>query len=250
MAKPLARAMQVVWNTRIGLKSTTNQDRAFVDQKLRFFILADGVGGNPGGGVASSIAINAASRILSSQIDQVKRLPELESLISRSIQTANQDIQKLSSAERRLAHMASTITIAVIHNQNLAFANLGDTRVYAMTAQGLVALSHDHNAATELAGNSLLTERQIRSHPFRNILTRALGSSAEASPFIQTVDLNAVTMLLLCTDGVWSVLQDSALEDILRHKATLADKCLTIMNMAVRSGSTDDLTCILVDFIS
>jgi protein phosphatase len=237
--------MRAVWKTQTGVKNQENQDRALVDSGMSYFILADGVGGEAGGGVASSIAIEIVSQTLASRISEVRGSSELQSLISEAINLANAEIKHLSTG--KLSRMASTIAVAAVNGSDIVLANVGDTRVYAVFRGHLSVVSHDHNAAMELVQHRLLKSDQLRGHPFRNIITRSLGHAQHVEPFVNRLSTNDVSLLLLCTDGIWSVLEDSALEYIMTHTVSLEEKCTQILDTAFRMGSTDDLTCVLVD---
>jgi PPM family protein phosphatase len=229
------------------VSNTENQDRALVDSGMKYFILADGVGGEVGGEIASSIAVSTASEIIGTGIERVQGPADLQSLIVESISLANSEIRRRSAKNIRLSKMASTIALAAVKDHDLVIANVGDTRIYAMFMGRLSVISHDHNAASELVRHRLLRSGQIRDHPFRNIITRSLGHAKQVEPFVARFHIDDVSLLLLCTDGVWSVLDDLVLEGFLARNNSLEEKCLDITNGASAKGSMDDITCILVD---
>jgi protein phosphatase len=233
--------------SQAGVRRRQNQDQAFVDSNTRYFIVADGVSSSPGGAIASSVAVNAVSRMLGPQIGQVQNTAELTSLLGGAIRDANQQILNISAADKRLAKMATTIVIAAISDRSISVANVGDARAYAVVDGQISLLSHDHSAATDLIRHHLLRKDQLREHPFRNIITRSLGGTRDPEPFVRSLDLNQVSSLLLCTDGIWAVLDDVELFREMNRASTLEDRCAGIIGNALRHGSDDDLTCVLVD---
>jgi serine/threonine protein phosphatase PrpC len=242
--------LRAVWKSQQGVKNSENEDRAFVDQGMRYFILADGVGGEVGGAIASSIAVSTVSETLAGRIGTVQGAADLQSLIKDSIRRANEEIRRASAGDHRFSRMASTIALAAVNGTDLVIANVGDTRIYAISMGRLSVISQDHSAANELVRHRLLKSAQIRGHPFRNIITRSLGHAKEVEPFVARFSLNESSLLMLCTDGIWSVLEDSVLEDFLAQSNSMAEKCISILNAASENGSTDDLTCVLVDLTS
>jgi serine/threonine protein phosphatase PrpC len=239
--------MRAVWNTQRGIKNSENQDSTLIDPGMRYFLLADGVGGEAGGAVASSIAVNTMSQTIAPRIGSIRGSAEVRSLIIESIKRANTEIRRVSAEGIGLSGMASTIALAAISGRDIITANVGDTRVYAWFNDHLSLVSSDHSAVTELVRHRLLRSAQMRSHPFRNIITRSLGHAENVEPFVGILSTANVGLLLLCTDGIWSVLEDSVLEGFLAQKNSLEEKCVSILNAAAAKGSTDDLTCVLVD---
>jgi len=235
------------WLTRKGTKNSENQDRAFIDRQLGLFIIADGLGGYKGGALASSIAVNTISRVISSRIEHIPSIAALEHLLYKSLVDTNRAIRTLSQSRRSIENMATTVVVAIIWEQIVLVANVGDTRAYVMRAGDLYPISQDHSAAAELVSARLLNPNESREHPFRNIVTRTLGSAQTVQPYFSQSPVTNVDMLLLCTDGLWSVLPDALIQRELQRNGTVFQRCSRLVNLAVKHGSTDDITCAVVE---
>lgn len=239
--------LRAAGHTRKGIKNRENEDRAFVDPQLGLFIVADGLGGYSGGAMASSIAVNTISSMIRSHLDQATTKFSLELLISHAIEQANVAIRNTSYSTGDFRDMATTVVVAFFRGQNALIANVGDSRAYVMDEGRLRMISHDHSAVAELLDNRLLSEDQYRTHPFRNIVTRALGSAPIVQPHIYHSALVNVDLLLLCTDGLWAALPDILIEKVLKGGKDPAKKCLDLVDLAVSNGTSDDTTCVLVE---
>jgi len=242
--------MQAAWLTQKGTRNSENQDSVFLDPQIGLFVVADGLGGHRGGAIASSIAVNTISAVYRSDPVQYEDSFTLESKVMQSLVAANAAIRNVALEKQGIDNMASTVVMAALQGKNAIITNVGDSRAYAVMGNHLTKASHDHSAVAELIDNHLLPADQDRAHPFRNFVTRSLGVSSMVEPFIFRTPVAGLSSLLLCTDGLWSVLSDAEIERILLSVESVSTRCFRLVKTAVAHGAADDVTCILVDLTS
>lgn len=180
---------------------------------LRLFVLADGAGGQGGGDVASRTAVAAAQAAF-------RQLPVFSiDTIRRCIQQADRAIADRQKAEPRLARMASTVALLLVSYQSsqALLGTLGDSRCYVFRGRDVTAQSQDHSLVQRFVEAGLYPAERLREHPQRNVLYACLGANQDqAEPYLsqEPLDLQAGDGLLLCSDGVWELLDDAQLGEL------------------------------------
>ncbi len=211
------------------------------------FVVADGVGGLKDGSRASQTVVNTLAMhfdpiwpVITAVSDQtVKRLRQQ---LKKAIYNANDAIQEMTSdSEER---MASTITCALLLDQVLIVANAGDSRTYLFRQNQLEQITRDHSLVAWLIDQEHITAEQALTHPYRNVLTHALGVTEKPQVDLFTQRLFAGDWLLLCSDGIWGTLADEQLEKYLETAVSPQEIGPTFMKEA--QDHTDDLSLILV----
>lgn len=241
--------------TDIGLVRKLNQDAFSIDNTLQLWVLADGMGGHAGGEVASQIAVQTISDVIRTQL-AAKTSPyvqpeHLESLLGQGLQAANQTIRKEAAEREHLKGMGTTIVVVAItrsptgHQASVAHA--GDSRAY-LYRQGTLSLwTKDHTLMEERLALNLITPEQVRTHPLRHVLTKALGIDPVAQPTIQTYPLEPSDLILLCSDGLTKMLPDHEIQTIVGQEAPQAEAiCSTLVATANQLGGEDNTTVVLI----
>ena len=229
----------VAWGARsdVGLVRGHNEDSFLIQAPL--FCVSDGMGGHAAGEVASSIAI---SSIASANINSADDL-----LLGAAIEKANLAIISAAEAGEGKPGMGCTASAVYIDKNQMAVAHVGDSRVYLLRAGRLVRVTHDHSYVEELVDAGEITADEARTHPSRSIITRALGSDANmyADHFI--LDVQKGDRLILCSDGLNSMTQDSSIESIAVSCATPQQAADNLVAEALIQGGHDNVTVIVVD---
>jgi len=189
---------------------------------VRLFMLADGAGGQGGGDVASKTAIAAASSEF--MISPVYSQDTLRRCITR----ADADVRRRQSEESRLANMASTFVALLVDEKKkqAMMGNLGDSRCYIFRGSEVIAMSHDHSLVQRFIEAGLYPAEKLRDHPRRNILYASLGANSElVEPFVSdnSVELQPGDGVMLCSDGVWELVQDAALGELHAKSASVVE---------------------------
>jgi protein phosphatase len=232
----MLRAAETIAKTDTGRQRRENEDSAFA--RAPVFVVADGMGGAQAGEVASRIAVEAFAQGLPDS-----GTPE-ERLASRVLE-ANQRIHEVSITERERAGMGTTLTAAYLDGSQLAIAHVGDSRAYLFRDGELKRLTQDHSLVDELVRRGKLTEEQAAEHPQRSIITRALGPEPSVEVDTWTYPVRAGDVLLLCSDGLTSMVTEDRVQEILGANADLDSAAKALIDEANAAGGRDNITVVL-----
>jgi protein phosphatase len=202
------------------------------------FVIADGMGGAQAGEVASRIAVEAFQGDLPEVGSPEERLAEVA-------QAANRRIYDLSRAQHERAGMGTTLTAVYVDGSEIAVAHVGDSRAYLFRDGELGLLTQDHTLVGELVKRGKLTEEQAAEHPQRSIITRALGIDAQVEVDTWTYGARAGDLVLLCSDGLTSMISEDQISDILAHETDLDTAATRLVAAANEAGGRDNITVIL-----
>jgi serine/threonine protein phosphatase PrpC len=213
----------------LGFEQLTQAEGTFL------LVVADGVGGNAAGDVASKLAVEAVVHFFRSQRD----LPDLGSLLRQAIVVANQRILQEANCSPDRVGMATTCTAAAVRGLQAVVGHVGDCRAYLGQNERLQRITQDHNLAADYQrqGMALPPEQQILA----NVLTRWLGTDLEIMVDILNVDLERESSLLLCSDGLTKVVTDEEIRQwLLEHPPDQA--CRGLVDLALQRGGPDNIT--------
>ena len=227
--------------TDIGLARDENQDAYLIDEKEGLFAVADGMGGLQNGARASSLALNRLQKI----VREWKVPPDAkDEEIAASLRTAVLSISDILRKELG-PNTGATLIFVLVRGEDFHIVNLGDCRAYLFEKDRLVRLTTDHNMASVLLDSGETGSARAVRHPLRNLVTRYLGMG-HAVPEIKTMSPRAADRVLLCTDGLTSVVGDSEIARILgesqRHAALQE-----LIDAANKAGGDDNITALIID---
>lgn len=245
--------------TDVGKTRSRNEDSMSLIPELGVAVVADGMGGHPGGNVASRIASETAADVLESELqgsstngDGRGRLGEA---MTRSVLRAHEEIRAHSKQTPELEGMGTTITALVVDPQSDTYVlgHVGDSRAYLYRGGRLTQLTHDDTWVQERVDADMLTVEQARRHPFSHLLTQCLGLEDVPSPHILEGSVQVGDVYLLCTDGLVGMLEDAELERILADQldAVTASPAgepavQALLDAANEAGGHDNITAVLV----
>jgi PPM family protein phosphatase len=232
----MLRAAQTVAKTDTGRQRRENEDSAFARAPL--FVVADGMGGAQAGEVASRIAVEAFT-------DGLPDLGTPEQRLASRVTEANHRIHEVSISEREHAGMGTTLTAAYLAGSELAIAHVGDSRAYLFRDGKLKRLTQDHSLVDELVRRGKLTEEQAAEHPQRSIITRALGPEADVEVDTWTYPVKAGDVLLLCSDGLTSMVPEDRVQETLAANEELDAAAQALIDEANAAGGRDNITVVL-----
>jgi serine/threonine protein phosphatase PrpC len=232
------------------LTFTTNlisNDKSF---NLGLYIVADGMGGHENGELASSMAV----RMLASHVINTFYMPALSSMdnhmdtsIQEVMQTGIMDAHQ--SIRDKALGSGTTLTAALVLGDLMTIAHVGDSRAYSIDHDGyLQLLTHDHSLVKRLEEIGQITPDEASIHPSRNLLYRALGQGEPFKPDITSLQVCRGCELLLCSDGLWGVVSEHDISEILRSSPTPQYACQSLINAANAAGGPDNISVILVRF--
>lgn len=222
--------------TDIGCVRDHNEDSLVVAPPL--FAVADGMGGHAAGEVASEIAVRTLSNLAPST-------PDTEAL-SNAVVSANYAVINAAQEKGRQG-MGTTLTAAVLEKERLAIAQVGDSRAYLLHQGHMQQLTRDHSLMADMIEAGELTSEEARVHPQRSVITRALGSDPDMQPDLYELNVSAGDRLLLCSDGLSSMLEDHEIEHILLRTRDPQRCASVLVNEAIAAGGHDNITVIVVD---
>jgi len=207
-------------------------------RKGRLAIVADGMGGHEGGQEASRIAVESIEQVYAETPSG-----DPQSLLVTGFQVAHERIQQYAAEHPELHGMGTTATAIALLDQRLCYAHVGDSRLYLVRGTNISQLTHDHSYVGRLVENGVITSEEAENHPQRHILTAALGAGAEVFPDTpeHPVALQSGDVLILCTDGMWSLLDDGEIETVVAGSDPLA-ACRALIRMTKDRGGPDNIT--------
>src|SRR5437764_12039642 len=232
----MLRAADTIAKSDTGRQRRENEDSALAQAPV--FVVADGMGGAQAGEVASQIAVEAFAQGLPDSGTAEQRL------VSRA-QEANRRIFDVSRSERERAGMGTTLTAAYLDDSTLTIAPVGDSRAYLFRGGSLRRLTQDHSLVDELVRRGKLTEEQAAEHPQRSIITRALGPEPEVEVDTWTYPVRAGDVLMLCSDGLTSMVSEERVEEILASSDSLKMAAQALIDEANAAGGRDNITVVL-----
>ncbi len=223
--------------TDVGCLRDHNEDSLAVSPPL--YVVADGMGGHAAGEVASEIAVNTIVAAAPAHADAQG--------LADAVVEANREVIEASHDERGREGMGCTVTAALLEGERLVIAQVGDSRAYLMHKGELQQVTRDHSLMAELIEAGDITPEEARVHPKRSVITRALGSDPLMQPDIYELNVEAGDRLLLCSDGLSTMLTDDRIADTLGRIGD-AQRCASqLVNEAIEAGGYDNITVIVVD---
>ena len=216
-------------------------------------IVADGMGGQAAGEIASQMAIGTMIQLVLATADWIMRPdpgePErvMERIADR-YRKAHAAVLHRSEEDPSLAGMGTTMTLACSLGHRLLTAHVGDSRAYLFRNGVLQQLTRDHTLAQRLADAGLIDSEHISEHRARHILTEAIGAGQQAEPDLRQIDLVDGDDILLCTDGLTGMIGDDAIADILQRRKRANEACQLLIDAALERGGTDNVTVTLARY--
>jgi serine/threonine protein phosphatase PrpC len=243
-AKP---GMEVACLTDVGRQRENNEDsclyweprdEAEFLRKGRLAVIADGMGGYEGGQEASRLAVETVREIYSEAAEA-----DPQPALVKAFASAHQRIQDYAETHPELRGMGTTCTAMVIRGRALHFAHVGDSRLYLIRGFVLSRLTRDHSYVGRLVESGIVRAEDAESHPQRHILTAALGSGNEVAADVsqQAVQLQQSDTLVLCTDGLWGLVNEQEVVNTVNEFGP--EKCCrALVDMALKRGGPDNIT--------
>ncbi len=223
--------------TDVGCVREHNEDSFIAATPL--FVVADGMGGHEAGEVASEIAIRT-------MLDKAPNGPDGDAL-ANAVKCANTAIIAGAANGTGRPGMGTTMTAAQIFDDQLLIAQVGDSRAYLLHEGTLQRVTRDHSLVADLIEQGRITEEEARVHPQRSVITRALGSDINVEPDIYILRVSSGDRLLLCSDGLSSMVTDSTIAACLRANDDPQSCCDALIREALAAGGLDNVTCVVVD---
>jgi len=233
--------------SNVGLKRKENQD-SYCHASTRhvdYFIVADGMGGARGGAIASAIAVNVIGREAVDESDCVTA----ESL-STAIEKTNTIIFEKGCSDENLGGMGTTVVALAISGDEVLVGHVGDSRIYLCRDGNMLQVTRDHTLVQDLIDSGAISEEEAENHPIAHMLTRSLGPSGAVDPDVRILEEKGLSgdRFLLCSDGLYNMVEDKQIEEILaKHEPEKAAELL--IEAALEGGGTDNVTVQIVELL-
>ncbi|QMV40256.1 Stp1/IreP family PP2C-type Ser/Thr phosphatase [Cohnella cholangitidis] len=241
--------MKTVLRSHVGKVRQINEDQAWsgsLPSGITVAIVADGMGGHRAGDVASALAVD-------SMVQSLQAWGEGSSLIGGAspltdmIRKANKVVYETASLNEQYHNMGTTVVAALVEGSTGLIGHIGDSRAYRLRAGRLEQLTEDHTLVNELTKSGQLSPEEAAHHPRRNVLTRALGTDREVEVDVQFIDWQLGDRILLCSDGLSGLVEDSVIEATLGDSGShLEQQAEKLIDLALAAGGDDNITVVLV----
>jgi serine/threonine protein phosphatase PrpC len=232
-------------NARVGATTDTgrvreaNEDALLVEEPL--FAVADGMGGHLAGDVASRTAVET----ITSRAEQDS--PGDTGALARLVREANHEIWKKAQSDASLRGMGTTCTLAMLDDSGLHIAHVGDSRAYLFRAGDLTQLTEDHTLVGRMVREGRLQPDEAEHHPQRSIITRALGVDSDVAVDTQTIELQEGDRVLLCSDGLSSMVSREAISEVLDGNVDPQTAAERLVELANDAGGEDNITVVVIE---
>ena len=239
-----------VWGiTDTGLLRKENQDSYATDWvgNYQVSVVCDGMGGTNGDQIASSMAVECFRREVCQALKAEMTAEQIAQAMSYGVSLSNAAIRKAAQDDPAYEKMGTTLVGAVCHEELAVICNVGDSRAYRITGDGIEQITRDHSVVENMVERGDITPAEARRHPSRNLITRALGPDMEAKADTFIVHWKKGEFLLLCTDGLVNTVSDQEMLFEVIHSGDL-DGCLQrLLDVSRANGAPDNVTAVLIE---
>ena len=249
----MSLALNIGKCTLLGNYRENNEDAIDVKQfpEITLCLVADGMGGQAAGEIASKRATEVIPRELKKNLQKTATADEAKKVIRKAIVQANEEIIAMGALDRDLKNMGTTVVLAVWRRTNeIYIAGVGDSRAYLVRDNKIEQLTVDHSLAQALVEAKTISAEEARDHRFRNVLWKYLGTKEVGEgPEVKALTVQPGDRILLCTDGLSGVVSDDQLLQSVREQ-TDVQKCADALGqLALDSGSRDNVSCIVLEVV-
>ena len=228
--------MHVCQRTHQGLVRSSNQDSLLVDQGV--YGVADGMGGHKGGETASRVAVQVIKNALRGKKPEARALEV-------GVEAANRRVFDMARHDSALTGMGTTLTFLWEDKTEVRLCHVGDSRAYLLREKELRQITKDHSLVAELLRNNMISAEAARTHPYRNVITRAVGVDPVVEADIFQHDKQKDDLWLICSDGLTNMVTDETIQSILTEAESDETAADELLALALEKGGTDNITFVL-----
>ncbi len=246
--------MRISGRSDPGKERQSNEDNFFFrvyKEGYAIVAVADGMGGHAAGEVASAIAVDVISRF--TQSDEMPDFyhefadTKFEDYVVELVKRANSEIYEAAKNDDNKTGMGTTLTLSFISNKRLFIGHVGDSRIYRLSGNTMERLTKDHTVVEEMLNEGRINKNELINHPRRHMLTRALGTTLEIEVDVEIVSLNKGDILLFCTDGLTSLIEEEEIKQVVLEKGIYPLEAVdNLIALANDRGGYDNITLVIV----
>lgn len=246
--------MRMAGLTDTGLRRLANEDHIGFDQALGIAVLADGMGGHKAGETASRMAVDDVLQNLQNLINQESpgsiTSSQLLAMVSNTISDSNSKIYQASTSSLDFKGMGTTVVAAIVKGSQIYVGHVGDSRAYLFRDNFLSRITKDHSLIQELIDKGFYTELEARTATVGHVVTRALGARKGVEVDATRHELENHDLILLCSDGLTDMVNDSLIEIVLRDSKDVETTAKELVELANEHGGKDNISVILVQVLA
>jgi serine/threonine protein phosphatase PrpC len=248
-------AVEAFGITDVGRKRKHNEDAYALDLSEGLFIVADGMGGHAAGEVAAKITVETIGEFIAATRQKEEAtwpfkynhaLHFNSNRLAIAIEKANERVMAAVAAQPWLKGMGTTVVAGLLNEEILSLAHVGDSRAYLYREGALTRLTDDHSWVHEQVAAGILTEEEAKSHPLKNVVTRALGGGPSVSPDLRELSFSPRDLFLFCSDGLTTMLGDEEIRDAAADEEEPQSLCRSLVDIANEKGGVDNITVVVV----
>lgn len=232
--------------TDVGCLRKQNQDachtQTLEDHDAALLLVCDGMGGHRAGNVASELMVKAFMSEFSSGISAALSTGAVCGLMKSALRTANSAVYELSRSNPDCRGMGTTVVAAFIIGGDVTVMNVGDSRAYVLCGDSIRQITRDHSVVEDMVERGDITREQSRTHPNKNLITRAVGTAPDVEADFFSVSVKPGDMVLLCSDGLSNELTDSEILRAAAESLGAEDACRRLVSLTLDRGAPDNVT--------
>ena len=232
-----------------GCVRTQNQDAYCIEQLDRntlLCVVCDGMGGAKSGNIASTLAtdvfVQEVKRTWTAGMDE----QQLEQMLCNAVKLANFTVYDQSRQFEEFTGMGTTLVAVLIHGKQATLVNVGDSRAYSVTSEGVHQLTTDHSLVQMMVSRGEMTPEQAKRYPGKNLITRAIGTEPVVECDVFHRKLTSGECLLMCSDGLSNLVDEQEILFEVVHGANKQSSCERLLEIAKNRGAPDNVTCVLI----
>ncbi len=234
--------------TDIGKVRELNQDFYYITQETdepKIYILADGMGGYKGGEIASKLATESVVKYIKNNFrDILKEKEEILKLIKNAVEYANMVVYEKSKEMKDLEGMGTTLEVCLIYNNKAYIGHVGDSRIYRIRKEVIRKLTKDHSYVQQLVEDKKITREEAKTHPKKNMLTKALGCTPYVEPDLRARNFEKGDIFIMCSDGLTNMVEEPRIYELIKQDINTATD--NLIKEANAAGGYDNITVIII----
>ena len=242
--------------TEVGCVRKHNEDNFLMEPDLGLFVVADGLGGHAAGEVASQIVVEKIGQFITHTVERDRtwpveydtELPYDGNRLKAALLLADQSILNDIRSNPERESMGSTVVACLVNGATITLVHVGDSRAYLLNPNGIQQITRDHSWVAEQVANGILTPDEARRHPFRNVITQALGNGGELDISVRELQVKELDRILLCSDGLSGMVQDEEIWEIVQNAPDAEEAAGRLIAKAMSNGGEDNITVVIVAF--
>ena len=232
-----------------GCVRTQNQDSYQIeelDRNTNLCVICDGMGGAKSGNIASTLAIDVFVQEVKRSWSASMTPQKIDQMLRGAVKLANFTVYDQAAQFEDFTGMGTTLAAALVNGKKVSVVNVGDSRVYAVTRNGIRQLTRDHSLVQMMVERGELTPELARTYPGKNFITRAIGTEAVVECDLIHTTLEKGDCLLLCSDGLSNMMDDQEILFEVVHGVNKQQCCQRLLDIAKKRGAPDNVTSILL----